>query len=518
MLDAKLQPLLESNFTFRFEEAPPQMTNWESLQKVVTYPFQLATSKLLDLLSRIQTSQENADPAAKAIAALSESERASISQRMPAFGKALLMHPRQDPENGFFAEKTRFPELLRQLYPAETATHNDVLLSCDAKFVSQYRKPILHLIGGANIRDNLDAIERCSREILEEYLKGSGEDTIDAADLSRVYSTAMVAKLLFGHPGSIETYREIAEAASLLLNGSRGPGPVPEKEDVNIDDLDPADPYFEIKKLNRKIEASDRYLEALKNYDPTPKNDPEKLSAAIDTLRNAIETSFNSNNTPPLGSLVEKLRNEDKLTELQIKSIIATLYIAGSETSSYLLSSLLWQLGRDPEYQEEIFRELSCDENSLIQKAKASPAINQLFAESIRLFTPVPNVTRDTARDLVCVVEDKQGNELFRTNIPKGTQIHFNPHNAGKSFYQENSEKFDPKRLGSSKNNFSWLPFGDGTHTCPGRWLARADITILVALLVQKYKITSEEKQPERRNRPSTMRMEEEIPIKLEKR
>lgn len=529
-----IPPLPKGDYTFRFEDAslapqptslppetpppPPQTTSWDLLQKVVTYPFEKA-KKWLYAIPATETLDVRGGEANRASDASAGWQRLPFT---PIFGKALLKHYRGDPEHGLFnVASSVLPFLMTQLFPSESPTLDDLLLCCDSKFVNQYRRPILHFIGGAKIKvkEYQLALENCCQKILDEYMKSSDSDSIDAADLSQVYSTAMVAKLLFGHPGTIDTFREIAQAASLLINGPQEKGPWAPGKSIDLDGINPSDPDFNEKMAQRKKESQEKYDKEVGEYERLIAQKERERSKAVETLRNAIDMSFNSKSTHPFGSLVEKLRSEHKLTELQIKALILTLFVAGSETSSTLQSGLLWQLGRDPKYQEEICQELAKSKGSLLEKARESETITQLFNESLRLYTPINIITRTAAKDLVCIGTDKQDNEVYRKEMPKGADIQYYPSDAGKFLFEEDSASFDPKQHGPSNSTLSWLPFGDGKHACPGRWLARAEVSALVASLVQNYKITSlTEEKPTLKARSITRRVEEEIPIKLEKR
>ena len=150
-----------------------------------------------------------------------------------------------------------------------------------------------------------------------------------------------------------------------------------------------------------------------------------------------------------------------------------------------MLNCILYELAHHPEYQEKIFSEVKGQEGSLLEIAKRSPAVNQLFAESMRLFSPISIIQRIAARDPVCTAENEAHEEIYRKTIPKGTTLVYNPALAGESLYPD----FELSRPELSPDHLSWLPFGYGKHACPGQSFARAEILGFVTALVQKYKI-----------------------------
>lgn len=442
---------------------PTQTRIWNMMQMIVTFPMQVA-SYLYNL-----------------VFSLGAQQRSTFLSSSPVFGKELFKHFRNDPEQGLFTAASHYQILLRTIFPNEKGTADDILLSCHAKFVGNYRNPILHFVGSANIKQYQSVLESCSKEILDEYLAAFPDNKIDAADLAQVYTTAMVAKLFFGLPGTVETYREIAKAISLITNGPR------------------------------KEEESDCT--------------PAMLRRAIATLQKVAEDCMTPSDTPRFGSLVQHVRNKEKLTELQIRALILTIFIAGSETSATMFSGLLYELGHNADFQNEIFTEMNKEKGSALEKAKNSPAMSQLFTESMRRYAPSFSVERVAAKNLVCIGKDSSGKEIFRQELPKGTSIRYDIYSATRDIIEApvtdvffNHHVFNPQRHDPRDTSLPWLPFGAGKHACPGQELARAEVYALVAHLLEKYEIKSLGELPFPCIAHTTRRMECEIPLTLTKR
>lgn len=380
---------------------------------------------------------------------------------IPAMIKSIMKHPRKDPKEGLFDDrenaKAMLP-ILRDLYPSETVTADDFLLCCHKEFVNQYRQPILQFIGPQNIKKHGDELEKVTHESLAFMLHKSQGGRVNASEFSHVFATTVISRLLLGHPGPFEVYCQITDAMDYLNK-------------------------YAIMRAWRQ---------------PISKEEREKYTQSIETVRAAIDQAMASTEKPILGSLVDSLRQDPKMTTLQMKTTLFLMYFAGSETSASLLTYLLWQLGRHPEYQEKIYQELQELQGTLFEKSERSQTIEKLFDESIRLFSPSYVMGRQLAADLTCVVKDREGKELFRNNIAKEEGFFCASTCAGRDpFLYENPDFFNPDRFQTPLKTMPWLPFGDGKHACPGQWLAKAEVAICVACLVERYRLqSSPEKEP----------------------
>jgi cytochrome P450 len=398
--------------------------------------------------------------------------------------KAILKHPRKDPEGGFFNDiitADMFVPLLKDLFGIDETSANDFLLSAHKDLVNQYRQPILQFIGLQNIKKHGGELEKIAIETVASWKQlGAEGNKINGSELSFIYTTNVISRLLLGHPGPGEEYQKIASSIQFLF-------------------------YSMMKKVF--------YRKSLN------KEEKKEYDESIAIIRKAVETSLTTEDRPQLGSLIDVLRNEKQMTDLQIKSTLFLMYLGGSETTGTLLTYLLWQLGRHPEYQEEIYREIQSKEGSLFEIANSLSTVEKLFAESIRLFTPVYVIGRFPTKDMMCVVKDKEGKTIFQERISRKGGIGNCPGLAGRDPNEfENPDTFNPHRFKTPIKSFSWHPFGDGKHSCPGQWLSKAEVAVFVTELVRQFQIESfPEKEPERKGRLS-LRIEEDVWLSLRSR
>ncbi|MGE5196281.1 MAG: cytochrome P450, partial [Anaerolineae bacterium] len=139
--------------------------------------------------------------------------------------------------------------------------------------------------------------------------------------------------------------------------------------------------------------------------------------------------------------------------------------------------------------------------------------------ESIRLFTPAYVIGRQPASDLLCVVKNKQGEEVFREKIAQKEGILSMPTFAGRDPTQyEKPDEFNPHRFKDLPKTLPWLPFADGKHSCPGQWLAKAEVLALITALVQKYEIKSFPEKEIRQKGYMTLKPAEDVWLTLTER
>jgi cytochrome P450 len=369
--------------------------------------------------------------------------------------KAILKHPRKDPDRGLFDDQDNalvFLPLFKELYPEEKVSSEDFIFTCSKENLRKYREPVLRFIGPQSMEKQSGELLSVIESTLQFFFRQNEKNRINATELSFALTIAVVSRLLLGHPGPVTTYLEIAKAVDFVNR-------------------------YTMKK-------------ALKQ--PLSKSEKEDYFKSLAILREAIDASFHSRQPLPNGSFVEMLRDEKLLSPLQIKLSLYSMYTAGSDTTSALLGYLLWQLGQHPDLQEEIIQEMNQSEEDTYTYANHSVAINRLISESMRLFTPAYVIGRKPSSPLLCTIRDNAGNILFQKKIKKNEKLLSMPTCAARDpGVFENPDAFIPHRFETFVKNYSWFPFGDGAHSCPGQWLAKAEIAVCIALLMKKYRIRS---------------------------
>ncbi|CAN4076418.1 unnamed protein product [Withania somnifera] len=207
-----------------------------------------------------------------------------------------------------------------------------------------------------------------------------------------------------------------------------------------------------------------------------------KILAKIISLRRETE----QNHTDLLGSFMGE---QEDLTDEQIADNIIGVIFAARDTTASVLTWILKYLGENPsvlqavtEEQEGIMREKEENgEGEVLSWAdtKKMPMTTRVIQETLRAASILSFTFREAVEDV----------EFEGYLIPKGWKVlplFRNIHHSPDNFSEP--EKFDPSRFEVSPKPNTFMPFGNGTHSCPGNELAKLEILILVHHLTTKYR------------------------------
>lgn len=175
------------------------------------------------------------------------------------------------------------------------------------------------------------------------------------------------------------------------------------------------------------------------------------------------------------------------LTDEQIADNIIGVIFAARDTTASVLTWIVKYLGENPsvlkavtEEQEAIFKE-NCGEEKVLTWAdtKRMPMTSRVIQETMRVASILSFTFREAVQDV----------EFDGYLIPKGWKVlplFRNIHHSPDNFPEP--EKFDPSRFEVSPKPNTYLPFGNGIHSCPGNELAKLEILVLLHYLTTKYR------------------------------
>jgi len=170
--------------------------------------------------------------------------------------------------------------------------------------------------------------------------------------------------------------------------------------------------------------------------------------------------------------------NEDQLIDN-----LLTFYLAGHETTAKALTWTLYILARSPEWTTALKDEVArvTGGNALTaQHIDKLSLTQQVIKESMRLFPPVPIMSRQAVADT----------SLGGHQITAGTSIVipiYALHRHKKRW--SNPELFDPMRFAPEKeaaiSRYQYMPFGAGPRICIGMAFAMIEATAMLATMLQ---------------------------------
>jgi len=206
-----------------------------------------------------------------------------------------------------------------------------------------------------------------------------------------------------------------------------------------------------------------------------------------------------------LGDLIPKKRasdGPDMLTRLchaeteegegfsdaEILDHMIFLMMAAHDTTTSTLTSMLYELGRRPEWQERCREEsravgsaqLDFDEGDRLE------SLGLVFRETLRRYPPLPVIPRVATESF----------EFGGYTIPKDAMIVISPiHTHHMPQWWDEPRRFDPDRFSPARaedqrHSHSWVPFGGGPHMCIGYRFAELQVKSVMHQLLQRFRVS----------------------------
>lgn len=252
---------------------------------------------------------------------------------------------------------------------------------------------------------------------------------------------------------------------------------------------------------------------------PTAKN--RKFHAAVQDLNElvyGIIAQKKENNTNE-NDLLSRFMNPDGdlqgLDPQELRDEVMTIFLAGHETSANVLMWTFYELCRHPEIEAKVSAEVGKIGNRELTYADLHDLqyTAQVLSETMRLYPPVWHLGR----------MNLEPDEIGGYEIPAGSHIRMSPLvlHRNKAFW-ENPNLFNPDRF--SKENaanhaqFSFIPFGAGPRLCAGRNFAMMEMVLIVAKIMQQFKIDFNENYNVEMGPLMTLRPKDDIEMHMQLR
>ncbi|KAL9232496.1 hypothetical protein vseg_007604 [Gypsophila vaccaria] len=180
--------------------------------------------------------------------------------------------------------------------------------------------------------------------------------------------------------------------------------------------------------------------------------------------------------------------NERGLTTREVVEECQLFYLAGSETTSSLLTWTLVLLSKHPIWQErarnEVLQEFGKDGPPDFDGLNRLKIVTMIINEVLRLYTPAYMLMRKIYKDV----------HLKELLIPEGTEIviPLSIIHQDSDLWGDDSKEFNPERFAkgvseATKGQPIYFPFSDGPRICVGKNFALLEVKLALSMILQRF-------------------------------
>jgi len=230
----------------------------------------------------------------------------------------------------------------------------------------------------------------------------------------------------------------------------------------------------------RKSKECEHYSSTLYKYANDILEEKKKHAGSPGTHKDFIDLMLDD---------IDKKTGE-KLDISNIRDQIIGLIMGGAETSTGLLSCALYNLITHPNVLKKAYAEIDAvlgrdlDIMPSLQNFQELQYINKILNENFRLWPPVFVIEREPLEDTLLggKYPVKKGQCIWA--VTSAVQ-------RDKSIWGKDADSFNPDRFNSELqlDPCAFLPFGVGQRACPGRQFAMFESTIILSMILQRYKL-----------------------------
>jgi cytochrome P450 len=177
------------------------------------------------------------------------------------------------------------------------------------------------------------------------------------------------------------------------------------------------------------------------------------------------------------------------MSDKELHDELISLIFAGHETVSVCLTWTWYLLSQDPEVTKRLRDEVDdvlAGRAPTIDDVRAMRYTWQVLQEALRLYPPIWLIPRTPSED-----DEIDG---YRLRAGTRTMLFLCPYVTHRhpDFY-DNPEAFDPDRIAPERtgnwHRFQYFPFGGGPRKCIGHEFAMLEMTIIVAMVLQRFQL-----------------------------
>jgi cytochrome P450 len=173
-------------------------------------------------------------------------------------------------------------------------------------------------------------------------------------------------------------------------------------------------------------------------------------------------------------------------TDQDIVDHLIFVLLGAHDTSTIALSMMGYELGLHPEWQERLRAEsLALGKERLdYDDLDRLPALDLVFKEILRMYSPVGQQVRETVRDTA----------VAGHFVPANTPVIVASYPAMRlADFWHDPDTFDPERFTADRHEdkshrYAWAPFGGGAHKCIGLYFGGMTVKAIMHRMLLRYR------------------------------
>ncbi|MEU6990895.1 cytochrome P450 [Streptomyces sp. NPDC046465] len=222
------------------------------------------------------------------------------------------------------------------------------------------------------------------------------------------------------------------------------------------------------------------------------------LAQVVDEVIETRKTSGDTGVDDLLGLMLNSPHPDsgEILDEANIRNQVITFLIAGHETTSGTLAFALHQLVRNPAALHLAQAEVDAlwgdepDPEPTYEDVGKLRYVRQVLNEALRLWPTAPAFQRRARADTT--LGGRHPVEAGQSVVVLTPMLHRDP------VWGDNVEEFDPERFApeteAARSPHAYKPFGTGERACIGRQFALHEATMLLGMLVHRYRFVDRDR------------------------
>ncbi|KZV48062.1 hypothetical protein F511_31037 [Dorcoceras hygrometricum] len=333
---------------------------------------------------------------------------------------------------------------------------------------AKMRKLVNHVFHSESLKDMMPAMIQSVEAMLEKWKEYEGKE-IEVFEEFRILASEIISRTAFG-----SSYVEGKNVFDMLMNLTL----IVSRNAHKI-----------------KLPVISRFMRSNDDHESEMiEKGIQDCIMEIIRKRSELKRGNKENSRPDfLGKLLEMYEDPDKNRRISVEDIVdecKTIYFAGHETTTSLLSWTILLLAVYEEWQEKARKEvmeLFGEQNPSVDSIARLKTMNMIIEETLRLYPPVPVIKRKVEKET----------KLGKLTLPPQIELYISPlalHHKSK-IWGDDVHLFKPQRFSqgiakaTNNNAVALLPFGFGPRTCAGLNFAMVEAKIALSMILQRYRL-----------------------------